>query len=121
MKRFSAFALAAACLLLAVCMIFPASAAGGYIRGDVDGDGEVTIIDATLVQRKLAGISIFSAFDERAADVNDNGLDITDATWIQRYLAGISDPYRVSEYVVETPTTPSPTRDPYELPFVPKN
>ena len=39
------------CLLVAVGMILPVSAAGSYVRGDADGDGTVTNMDATVIQR----------------------------------------------------------------------
>ena len=67
-----------------------------YMIGDTDGDEELTICDATLIQRQLADIPVF-AFDEKAADVDGNGLSITDATQIQRYLVGIDDPYNIGE------------------------
>ena len=66
------------------------------ICGDADGDGEVTILDATAIQRKLVEMSV-SAFNENAADVDGNGLDITDATWIQRHLAELYVPYPIGE------------------------
>lgn len=57
------------------------------LRGDVDGDGEVTIIDATCIQRKLANIPT-AKFIEAAADADRDGeLTIIDATVIQRWLA----------------------------------
>ena len=57
-----------------------------YILGDVDGDGEVTIIDATCIQRKLASIPTVK-FVEEAADADEDGeLTIIDATVIQRWL-----------------------------------
>ena len=78
---------------------FPAAAEGsGYICGDADGSGEVSILDATAIQRKLAGFSV-PRFDERAADVDGSGLDILDATKIQRYLAGFSDAAHIGEFV----------------------
>lgn len=67
-----------------------------YMIGDTDGDEEVTICDATLIQRQLADIPVF-AFDEKAANVDGNGLSITDVTQIQRYLAGIDDPCNIGE------------------------
>lgn len=75
-----------------------------YRIGDADGDGSVTILDATVIQRVLAALSVKS-FDERAADVGNDGLDILDATRIQRSLAGFSDPYHIGERVTvsETP------------------
>ena len=55
--------------------------------GDVDGDDEVTIIDATCIQRKLASIPT-AKFIEAAADADEDGsLSIIDATTIQRWLA----------------------------------
>ena len=60
------------------------------LLGDVDGDGEVTIIDATCIQRKLASIQT-AKFIEAAADADEDGsLSIIDATSIQRWLAQLS-------------------------------
>ena len=55
--------------------------------GDTDGDGEVTIIDATVIQRHLASIPT-STYIEAAADADEDGsISIIDATYIQRWLA----------------------------------
>lgn len=63
-------------------------------RGDADGDGTVTIRDATLIQRSLAEFDDVSLnrneYPEKfyAADVNSNGkIDIGDVTALQRILA----------------------------------
>ena len=88
------------------------AAEGGYIRGDSDGDGEVTVVDATTIQRQLAQIPT-PKFNELAADVNGSGLDITDATFIQRWLADITVPCKIGEYVSDST---QPTQDEYELP-----
>ena len=69
--------------------------------GDVDGDDEVSIIDATLIQRKLVEMPV-SIFNELAADIDGNGLDITDATYIQRYLAEIPTPYLIGEPIQQS-------------------
>ena len=59
----------------------------GLVLGDTDGDGEVTIIDATCIQRHLAELPTF-AFNEKAADSDEDGeVTIIDATCIQRHLA----------------------------------
>ena len=71
-----------------------------YLRGDADNDGEISILDATVIQRKLVNISVQS-FHEKAADVDGNGLDITDATLIRRYMAAMNDPYHIGELVSE--------------------
>ena len=124
MKKLIAVVLVTACLLAVMGMILSATAASSYIRGDADGDGAATIMDATAIQRKLGGIPTY-AFDERAADVDGNGVTITDVTWIQRYLAGMGNKYHIDESVIvpdptqPQPTAPKPTRDPYELPFIP--
>ena len=124
MKRISMIVSALLCLLLAVGTFLPTSAAC-ILRGDADGDGEVTITDATAIQRILAEIPTAS-FVEEAADVDGDGLNITDATMIQRYLAEFDNIYHINETVTvpdpttPQPTTPQPTRDPYELPVVPR-
>ena len=122
MKRIFALSLAAVCLLVSIALFCPASAATTYIRGDADGDGEVTIIDATVIQRNLANMPV-ERFDERAADITGDGVDITDVTLIQRYLAEFENIYHINEPVTVidptvAPTVPRPTRDPYELPIV---
>ena len=67
--------------------------------GDADGDGDVTILDATMIQRFLADLSVDS-FDEAAADVDGDGdISILDATWIQRYLAEIENPYQIGDVI----------------------
>ena len=59
------------------------------ILGDSDGDGNVTILDATGIQRHLASLTTTS-FNENAADVDqDNKVTILDATAIQRHLADL--------------------------------
>ena len=60
-----------------------------YIKGDADGDGACTIIDATCVQRHEAGV-VTTSFFETLADVDGNSnVDIVDATLIQRSEAGL--------------------------------
>ena len=69
-----------------------------YILGDADGDGSVTILDATFIQRALVGIVLPSPCDEKAADVDGDGdMTIMDVTYIQRALVGIDVPYAIGD------------------------
>ena len=71
-----------------------------YKRGDADGDGAVTIIDATAVQKYLANYDLPAAFNPAAADVNSDGaISVDDVTEIQRFLAYYDDPYHIGEPV----------------------
>lgn len=72
------------------------------LLGDVDGDGEVTIIDATFIQRKLAGIAV-SPYVEAAADTDgDTVVTIIDATFIQRKLAGLPSNENIGKPIAYT-------------------
>ena len=63
---------------------------GSYIIGDADTDKNVTILDATAIQRTLAKLRV-DKFDDKAADADEDGkVTILDATDIQRYLAKLS-------------------------------
>ena len=69
------------------------------MAGDMDADGEITILDATWIQRLLAGFpynecgghATFGAFSQSdMADYDRDGkVTILDATAIQRHLAGL--------------------------------
>ena len=75
---------------------------GIQLLGDADGDGNVTILDATVIQRKLASMSV-AYFDEAAADVDGDGeVTIIDATFIQRFLAGLPCPEGIGEVMQQT-------------------
>lgn len=114
MKRIRSFLLFLLCAMILFASPLSVAAVESYIRGDADADGAVTVIDVAMIQRHTAGLSV-SPFDERAADVNDDGLDIVDAARIQRYLAGIETPYGIGELV----TVKSPSDyDEYELPVM---
>jgi len=60
--------------------------------GDVDGDGNMTIIDATYIQRYLAGLIELDARQINLADTDlDDSVTVIDCTRIQRILAGFHD------------------------------
>ncbi len=59
-------------------------------NGDVDGDGYITIMDATAIQRHLADLAKLDAEHLKRGDYDYSGVtDILDATKLQRFLAGI--------------------------------
>ena len=66
-----------------------AQAPESNILGDVDGDGKVTVLDVTCIQRYMTGIPTF-AIHEAIADANeDKSITILDATSIQRWLVNM--------------------------------
>ena len=93
-----------------------ASAATSYVRGDANGDGKVDIADATIIQMVVAQmIPDSDGAIAKRGDVDGNGLDVADVTKIQRYLVEEENVNHIGERVTEQ----QPTRDEYELPFVP--
>lgn len=61
-----------------------------YLVGDVNGDGQVSVMDATFIQRYLVQQEELTDEQLLAADVDGNGIiEVMDATQIQRYIAQI--------------------------------
>ncbi len=61
------------------------------VIGDVNGDGVLSIIDATEIQKHLAGIVELTESQLDSADVNgDDVVSIMDATDIQKVLVGLA-------------------------------
>ena len=62
---------------------------GTFITGDINGDGVISIVDATILQKYLANLVTFDDEQIAVADTNGDGsVTIADATQIQKYLAG---------------------------------
>ena len=60
----------------------------GPVYGDVDGDGDVTIDDATLIQKAAIDLIGFTNLQKQLADVNGDGrVSVLDTTCIQKYVA----------------------------------
>lgn len=105
MKRFICMMLTAVML---ICMAAPACAEGakGYLLGDADMDNNVTILDATRIQRVIADLDSLSEIGTRIADVDrDELVTIIDATRIQRYVAELCNLDGTAPYDPERPTT----------------
>lgn len=61
---------------------------GEKLLGDVDLDGNLSVLDATEIQRLLAKINQFTEQQQKLADVDEDGkISVLDATQIQRQLA----------------------------------
>lgn len=84
---------------------------GNAVYGDVNGDGDITVVDATLVQKHVVQFETLSADKQILADVNeDNTISVVDATLIQKYIVQLKDWGRTGDvYQAEQPTTPEPT------------
>lgn len=124
-------------LLLCMSVLFASAKTVTFIKGDADGDGMISVLDATTIQKKLASLipdpdGMIAIRGELGGDV----LDITDATYIQKYLAHIDIAVKDIDTVVSMevadptqPATQQPTQAPtqgstnpydeYELPFIP--
>ncbi len=100
----------------------------GRLMGDMDGDNELSVADATLIQRCQAEINIYPTDDQNIpidyapnaieyfSDFDQDGdRSILDATAIQRFLVGL--PYRSANWTPyphggqenPEPTEPHPT------------
>lgn len=84
---------------------------GNAVYGDVNGDGDITVVDATLVQKHVVQLETLSADKQILADVNgDNTISVVDATLIQKYVVRLEDWGRTGDvYQAEQPTTPETT------------
>ncbi len=61
-----------------------------YAVGDANGDGKISVADATAIQKYIASIIEFSDIQKTAGEVTgDNRITVSDATKIQKYIAGI--------------------------------
>ena len=73
------------------------TAAAAYLLGDTDLDGEITILDATEIQRSLAALTALNGLQAALADIYGDGLNILCATAIQRSLAGLEPDLPIGE------------------------
>lgn len=75
------------------------------ILGDADGDGKITISDATMIQKYLAGYEMPDNFQIKSCEINGDGsVSISDVTEVQRYLAdfGNSKILNTDDYTVQS-------------------
>ena len=70
----------------------------GNILGDVDGDNNIEIRDATWIQRHVAEVEMPFVINKTTADVDGDGIiTVMDATAIQYYLANMKTTYKIGE------------------------
>ena len=80
-----------------ICTVEPAA---GYV-GDADGDYELTVLDATMIQHLSAGEDL--AYNMISADSNgDDVINLFDALNILRYHAGLATQGSIGEWVFES-------------------
>ena len=102
------------------------------LLGDADGNGEVYITDATMIQRDVAQIIEIEEKFRRSADVDSDGIiTILDATIIQRWLAQFTVAYLIGEpirimaeettVVHHTLPTENPTNKPTQQTVITRN
>ena len=106
------------CFLLALTMILPTFATALAVEGekilygDADGDGVVSITDATAIQYHIAKLRSLDEKRLEAADVDGDGkITVLDATNIQKYIARLIIEFPVEkneniESTIPTETTP---------------
>ena len=60
------------------------------VRGDVNGDGKLNIMDVLLAQRSILGLGKLRAEEIARADLNGNGkVDILDILLMQKKILGL--------------------------------
>lgn len=68
------------------------------IYGDADNNGDISIKDATIIQKYLAKLAEFSDDVYKYADVNASGdVTISDATLVQKFVAHIIESFPAEE------------------------
>lgn len=70
-----------------------------YFLGDADNDGDISVIDATMMQRTLATFDAdLTGAEALRGDIDRSGdLDVIDVTLLQRYLVYIDISYAVGD------------------------
>ena len=119
-KRLIVTAVAAVLLSATVFSVSAIPASSPNEVGNVNGDTEVDVNDATYLQKILAGIEAEPEnFQGVANAYSDGKVDIKDATAIQLYSAKIIDALPMipgGVPVVTTPPTEAPTQIPTDEP-----
>ena len=72
-----------------------------YALGDIDGNGEISLLDSRQIYEYLQGARKFTKMQKKAADLNQDGIvDANDASIMNKYHAGVVDkfPYETKTF-----------------------
>ena len=76
------------------------------LLGDVDGNGRITVRDATTIQKSLSGMEILDPLSKKLADVDGNGkVVIKDVSTLQKWLSGRKVTYAIGKTVSYSAST----------------
>ena len=71
------------------------------ILGDVNSDGEVNVMDATLIQKSVVNMITLTDDENIRADVNgDSKVNIKDATAIKKFVVKLETDYPIGEKII---------------------
>ena len=98
MKNFKSAIFSTAVIMCVILMFTMLSTSAQIIYGDVDADSNVSVMDATEIQRHIAKAITLSDDATKCADVDgDSSVSVMDATTIQRYVAKVIDKFPAVE------------------------
>lgn len=113
MKKILALILTVIITICSMTMVFAAN--DEKLTGDMNNDGEITVLDATLLQKHLVGLVTLNKETLSRADADGNGrLSVSDATTIQKYAA-----FMITQFPVDA-TKPTETTEPTTEPVTVK-
>ena len=96
MKKILALALTLSISVSGITMV--SATTGKRLIGDVNGDGVISVADATTIQKYLANIIDLDDEARICADTDGNGVvSISDATTAQKYLAEIIEDFPANQ------------------------
>lgn len=74
-----------------------------FLLGDADGDDDISVTDATLIQRDVAQIQLLPFDRHNASDTDhDSYITVMDSSLIQRWLVHLKVTYPIGENVAES-------------------
>lgn len=84
-NKFTAATIAFVLILISVSPAFAQS----YLPGDASEDGELTVLDSTVIQKYIAGFENIKINSEDSDFNGDGKITVVDATQIQKKLVGL--------------------------------